>query len=207
MLLTHGPEALSDAALLAILLRIGRQGKDAVALARDMLSELGGFQGLMSASQKDLLNIKGIGRAKIAQIMAAMEIVKRQLREPLKKLNIIQSPSALFEYLKASMGNLDREEFRLLHLNRAKGLIAEEVLFKGTVDTAAVYPREIVESALRKRASALILAHNHPTSEAEASEEDIALIEALVKACSTGLRLPGLSPPGGMKTSMISRPL
>jgi hypothetical protein len=123
MLLAHGPEALTDAALLAILLRTGRQGKDAVALAREMLSELGGFQGLLSASYEDLLKIKGIGRAKIAQILAAMEIVKRQLRQPLKKLNVIQSPSALFEYLKVSMGRLNKEEFRLLHLNRAKALL------------------------------------------------------------------------------------
>lgn len=185
MLLSKGPEALSDAALLAILLRTGRQGKDAVALARDMLSELGGFQGLMSASYDDLLKIKGIGKAKIAQILAAMEIVKRQLREPLKKLNIIQSPSALLEYLEASMANLNREEFRLLHLNRSKGLIAEEVLFRGTVDTTAVHAREIVESALRRKASALILAHNHPTGEAHASEEDLNLTRSLVQACRT----------------------
>jgi DNA repair protein RadC len=150
-----------------------------------MLSELGGFQGLLSASYEDLLNIKGIGKAKIAQILAAMEIVKRQLRQPLKKLNVIQSPSALFEYLKVSMGRLNKEEFRLLHLNRAKALIAEEIVFRGTVDNTVVYPREIVESALRKKASALILAHNHPTGEAEASEEDLQLTRSLVQACWT----------------------
>jgi DNA repair protein RadC len=184
MLLAHGPEALSDAALLAILLRTGRQGKDAVALAREMLSELGGFQGLMSASYEDLLKTKGVGKAKIAQVLAAMEIVKKQLRQPLKKLNIIQSP-ALFEYLKVSMGNLNKEEFRLPHLNRAKVLIAEEIVFRGTVDNAFIYPREIVESALRKKASALMLAHNHPTGEAEASEEDLQLTRSLVQACWT----------------------
>ncbi|MBC8456546.1 MAG: DNA repair protein RadC [Deltaproteobacteria bacterium] len=185
MLLEKGPEALSDAALLAILLRIGRQGQDAVGLAREMLTEFGGFRGLMSATYEDLLNIKGIGKAKIAQILAAMEIVKRQLRQPLEKINIIENPRDLFEYLKASMSNLSREEFRLLHLNRSKHLIAEEVLFKGTVDFSAVYPREIVEAALRKKASALILAHNHPTGLPEASEEDIKLTESLVKACWT----------------------
>jgi DNA repair protein RadC len=185
MLLEKGPEALSDAALLAILLRTGRQGKDAVALAREMLSELDGFQGLMSASYEDLLKIKGIGKAKIAQILAAMEIVKRQLRQPLKKLNVIRSPNALFEYLKVSMSHLKREEFRILHLNRAKELVAEEVLFRGTVDVSVIYPREIVESALRKKASALILAHNHPTGAPEASDEDIQLTRSLVKACWT----------------------
>ena len=118
IILEKGPDALSDAALLAILLRTGRQGKDAVALARDVLSEWGGFHGLMSASYQDLLKIKGIGKAKIAQILAAMEIVKRQLREPLKKRSVIQRSNALFEYLKASMSHLNREEFRLLHLTR-----------------------------------------------------------------------------------------
>ena len=185
MLLEKGPEALSDAALLAILLRTGRQGKDAVGLAREMLTEFDGFRGLMSATYEDLLRTKGIGKAKIAQILAAMEIVKRQLRQPLKHLNIIRNPNDLFDYLKVSMGNLSKEEFRVLHLNRSKHLIAEEVLFKGTVDLSAVYPREIVEAALRKKASALILAHNHPTGLPEASGEDIKLTESLVKACWT----------------------
>ena len=185
MLLEKGPEALSNAALLAILLRTGRQGKDAVGLAREMLTEFDGFRGLMSATYEDLLRTKGIGKAKIAQILAAMEIVKRQLRQPLKHLNIIRNPNDLFDYLKVSMGNLSKEEFRVLHLNRSKHLISEEVLFKGTVDLSAVYPREIVEAALRKKASALILAHNHPTGLPEASEEDIKLTESLVKACWT----------------------
>ena len=156
MLLEKGPEVLSDAALLAILLRTGRQGKNAIALAREMISRFGGLNGLMMATQEDLLSIKGIGKAKMAQILAAMEIVKRRLRQPLEKINIIENPRDLFEYLKASMSNLSREEFRLLHLNRSKHLIAEEVLFRGTVDESAVYAREVVESALRKRALCMI---------------------------------------------------
>lgn len=183
MLLEKGPEALSDAALLAILLRTGRPGQDAVALARHMLTSFGGFRGLMSARHDDLVEVKGIGKAKIAQILAAMEIARRQLRQKLAKVNVIRSPNDLFEYLKASMGNLRREEFRVLHLNRAKHLIAEETLFKGTVDQSAVYAREVVESALRRKASALILAHNHPTGPAQASSEDFELTEVLVKAC------------------------
>jgi DNA repair protein RadC len=82
------------------------------------------------------------------------------------------------------MGNLSREEFRVLHLNRSKHLIAEEVLFRGTVDESSVYTREVIESALRKKASALIFVHNHPTGPAEASQEDIELTRALVNACS-----------------------
>jgi len=185
MLLEKGPEALSDAALLAILLRTGRPGQDAVALARHMLTSFGGFRGLMSARHDDLVEVKGIGKAKIAQILAAMEIARRQLRQKLEKVNIIRNPNELFEYLKASMGSLAREEFRLLHLNRAKHLIGEDTLFQGTVDESAVYVREVVEAALRKKASAVILIHNHPTGAAQASEEDLELTQALVDGCRT----------------------
>ncbi len=183
ILLEKGPEALSDAALLAILLRTGMKGKNAIALAREMIVKFGGLNGLMMTTQDDLLSVKGIGKAKVAQILAAMEIVKRQLRQPLEKINIIKNPRHLFEYLKASMSNLSREEFRLLHLNRSKHLIAEEVLFRGTVDESAVYTREVVESALRKKASAFIFAHNHPTGPAQFSPEDIELTKALIAAC------------------------
>jgi DNA repair protein RadC len=183
MLLEKGPEALSDAALLAILLRTGMKGKNAIALAREMIVKFGGLNGLMMATQDDMLSVKGIGKAKAAHILAAMEIVKRQLRQPLEKINIIKNPNHLFEYLKVSMADLSREEFRLLHLNRSKHLITEEVLFRGTVDESAVYAREVVESALRKRASALIFVHNHPTGPAQFSPEDIELTKALIAAC------------------------
>ena len=183
MLLEKGPEALSDAALLAILLRIGMKGKNAIALAREMIGRFGGLNGLMVTTQEDLLSVKGIGKAKVAQILAAMEIVKRQLRQPLEKINIIKNPHHLFEYLKVSMANLSREEFRLLHLNRSKHLIAEEVLFRGTVDESSVYTREVIESALRKKASALIFVHNHPTGPVQFSPEDIELTKALIVAC------------------------
>ena len=96
MLLEKGAGALSDAALLAILLRTGRHGQNAIALAREMINKFGGLNGLMTATQEDLLEIKGIGKAKVAHILAAMEIVKRQLRQPFEKMNIIESPCDLF---------------------------------------------------------------------------------------------------------------
>ena len=138
MLLEKGAGALSDAAVLAILLRTGRQGQNAIALAREMINKFGGLNGLMTATQEDILGVKGIGKAKIAQILAAVEIVKRQLRQPLAKINVIENPHDLFEYLRVSMSNLSREEFRVLHLNRSKHLIGEEVLFRGTVDESSV---------------------------------------------------------------------
>jgi DNA repair protein RadC len=184
-LLEKGPETLSDAALLAILLGTGGQGKDAVTLAREMLAEFGGFDGLMSATRDDLMKIKGIGKAKIAQILASMEILKRRLRQPLGRLNLIENPDHLHDYLKASMGHLNREEFRVLYLNPSRHLILEEVLFKGAAVMSVVDPRQVSASALRKKASALILAHNHPIDLPMVSDEDIQLTKVLVKACLT----------------------
>ncbi|MFH1487474.1 MAG: DNA repair protein RadC [Pseudomonadota bacterium] len=184
-LLEKGPEVLSDAALLSIILRTGGQGKDALGLAREMLAEFGGFSELMSASQGDLLRIKGVGKAKTAQILASMEIVKRQLRIPLARLDLTENPDELHDYLKGSLGRLKKEEFRILYLDRSRHLISEEVFLRGAVDMSAVHPRQVAESALKRKASALILAHNHPADLPLAGDDDIALTRALVKACWT----------------------
>jgi len=191
MLLEKGPEALSDAALLAILLRTGREGQNAIELARDLIERFGGLSGLLSARHEDLRQMKGIGKAKSAHILAAMEIVRRQFRQPLQKTSVIENPDALFEYLKASMQNLHREEFRILHLNKSKHLIGEETLFRGTVDESAIYARDVVESAIRKKASALIFVHNHPNGQAMASAEDKTLTTELINACKA-VRVPVL---------------
>ncbi|MBN1106024.1 MAG: DNA repair protein RadC [Deltaproteobacteria bacterium] len=183
-LLEKGPEGLSDASLLAVLLRTNADGKDALSIAHDVLTEFGGFKGLKSASREELTRIKRIGKARAAQILAAMEIIKRQLREPLEKVNLLQNPKALQEYLGVSMRDLDREEWRLIHLGRSNHLVAEEVLFRGAEGTAVLDAGEVARSALRRKASALILAHNHPGGLPRASEEDIGLTRSLVQACS-----------------------
>ena len=191
MLLEKGPEALSDAALLAILLRTGKKGQNAIELARDLIERFGGLSGLLSTRHEDLRKMKGVGKAKSAQILAAMEIVRRQFRQPLQKTNVIENPDTLFEYLKTSMQNLPREEFRVLHLNKSKHLIGEETLFRGTVDESAIYAREVVESAIRKKASALIFVHNHPNGKSIASAEDKTLTTELISACKA-VRIPVL---------------
>jgi DNA repair protein RadC len=183
MLLEKGADALSDEALLSILLGSGRQGKSAVPLAREMLTTMGGFRGLISSTLEDLVKIKGMSKAKIVQILAAMEIVRRQLRQPLEQANVIRNPDDLFVYLKVTMGNLSIDEFRVLHLSRSKHLLADEALFKGAADPGFDYPGEVVKKALRKKAAALILAHHHPIDLPMADQEDIALTRAIVKAC------------------------
>jgi DNA repair protein RadC len=182
-LLEKGVGALSEAALLSILLGSGRKGKGALGFAREVLTAVGGFRGLISSTPQDLMKIKGMGKTKIAQILAAMEIVRRHLRQPLGYPNVIRNPEDLFEYLKVNMGDLSKEEFRVLHLNRSRHLIADEVLFRGTADPSSDYPREVVETALKKGAAALVLAHQHPADLPMARDEDIQLTKGLVRAC------------------------
>jgi DNA repair protein RadC len=182
-LVEKGPEALSDAGILSIFLGSGGERKDTLSLAREVLTALGGLRGLFSATYDDLTSIKGIGKAKAAHILAAMEILKRHLREPLQKLNLIQNLNDLHQYLSISMRNLNRQEWRLLYLSQSRHLIAEEVLLRGEAGTSAVDTREVVKSALKKKASALILAHNQLTGLPKASEEEIRMTRSLVQAC------------------------
>lgn len=184
-ILTRGPESLTDPVLLAILLRTGTRGESAVELARKLLRKFGGLKGVFSASRNDLALIKGIKDAKIAQLLAAAELIKRQSRESLVDGDLVDRPEKVAEYLTLSMGNARRETFRMLFLNRKKRLLADEVLFEGTVDEASIYPREVVKRALERNASSLIFAHNHPTGPASPSIDDLQITTILVRACNT----------------------
>jgi len=183
LLLEKGPEYVSDAGLVAILLRIGIEGKDAVTLARELLKHFGGLRGLLNADKKDLENIKGLGTAKIAQLLAATEIAKRQLKEEIVGKTVINGPEDVLEYISLSMSNLKEEVFKVIYLNSANVVLAAEDLFKGTVDQSAVYPREIIKRAFDLNASGLIFVHNHPSGSLKPSKHDLSLNEKLVKAC------------------------
>ena len=183
LLLEKGPEYVSDAGLVAILLRIGTEGKDAVTLARELLKHFGGLRGLLNADKKDLENIKGLGTAKIAQLLAATEIAKRQLKEEIVGKAVINGPEDVLEYISLSMSNLKEEVFKVIYLNSANVVLAAEDLFKGTVDQSAVYPREIIKRAFDLNASGLIFVHNHPSGSLKPSKHDLSLNEKLVKAC------------------------
>lgn len=183
LLLEKGSEYVSDAGLVAILLRIGTEGKDAVTLARELLKHFGGLRGLLNADKKDLENIKGLGTAKIAQLLAATEIAKRQLKEEIVGKAVINGPEDVLEYISLSMSNLKEEVFKVIYLNSANVVLAAEDLFKGTVDQSAVYPREIIKRAFDLNASGLIFVHNHPSGTLKPSKHDLSLNEKLVKAC------------------------
>jgi len=183
LLLEKGPEYVSDAGLVAILLRSGIEGKDAVTLGRELLKHFGGLRGLLSANKRDLEKIKGLGTAKIAQLLAATEITKRQLKEETIGKKIINGPEDVIEYLSVSMSNLKEEVFKVIYLNSANVVLAAEDLFKGTIDQSTVYPREIIKRAFELNASGLIFVHNHPSGNLKPSKHDLSLNEKLVKAC------------------------
>jgi len=183
LLLDKGPGYVSDAGLVAILLRTGIEGKDAVTLARELLKHFGGLRGLLNANKKDLEKIKGLGIAKISQLLAATEIAKRQLKEDIVGKTVVNGPEDVLEYLSVSMSNLKEEVFKVIYLNSANVVLAAEDLFKGTVDQSAVYPREIIKIAFELNASGLIFVHNHPSGNLKPSKHDLSLNDKLVKAC------------------------
>ena len=182
ILLEKGPEFVSDAGLVAILLRTGLKGKDAVTLSRELLHHFGGLKGILNANKKELEKVKGLGTAKISQLLAAIEIAKRQLKEGIVGNKPIKGPEDVIEYVSLSMANLKEEIFKVIYLNSANIILAMEDLFKGTVNQSAVYPREVVKRALELNACALIFVHNHPSGNTQASEDDVKLTKRLVEA-------------------------
>lgn len=181
-LLAHGPEVLSDAELLAIFLRVGVTGESAVDLARRLLGAFGGLRGLLTASREDFCREKGLGDAKYTQLQAVLEMARRHLAERLRSGEAMTRPEVVAAYLSAHLRDLRREVFGLLMLDSQHRVIAFERIAEGTLNAAAVYPREVLRSALRHNAAAVILAHNHPSGVNEPSPADRQLTERLVAA-------------------------
>ena len=171
-LLDRGPAALSDAELLAIWLRVGRQGFNAVELARYLLKEFGSLRALLSAPLQRLEREPGIGRARFAELQAALELARRHHLEILKTGSTLASPERVRAFLQATLRDRDQEVFCCLYLDNRYRLLAFEELFNGTIDGASVHPREVVKYALGARAAAVIFAHNHPSGVAEPSHAD-----------------------------------
>ncbi|MCB9799302.1 MAG: DNA repair protein RadC [Candidatus Omnitrophica bacterium] len=178
-----GASQLTDAELLAILLRSGTVGKDAVHLAREMLARFGGIRSLLNAGVRDLECFSGLGAAKIATLLAVNELARRGQREGLLKKNALCDPGAVMEYLYTALSERKKEVFKVIYLDKANCILDERDLFHGTVDAAMVHPREVIHSALESHASALILVHNHPSGRTEPSREDRELTVQLKKAC------------------------
>lgn len=181
-LLAQGPGALSDAELLAIFLRTGVKGQSAVDLARTLIHDFGGLRPLLAATQNQFCQQKGLGKAKFAQLQAVLEMAKRHLSEQMLKTDVFTSAENTRSYLRLKMRDLAHEEFRILFLDSQHQLLADETLFRGTLDGASVYPREVIKQVLKHNAAAVILAHNHPSGIAEPSDADIQITRRLKRA-------------------------
>lgn len=181
-LLAHGATALSDAELLAIFLRTGTAGMPVMTLARHLIHRFGSLRALMSASHRQFCAVRGLGTAKYAQLQAAMEMARRVMDEPLRHGDPLQSPADTRRFLASRLGTYPHEVFAGLFLDNRHRVIQYRELFRGTIDGAAVYPREVVRQALEDNAAAVIFAHNHPSGVAEPSQADIALTRRLKEA-------------------------
>lgn len=181
-LLQRGAHALSDAELLAIFLRTGCKGMNVLALSDFLLKEFGSLRALFSAKEQEFCQHKGLGVAKFVQLQAVLEMTQRYLAETLTRGDALTSPQHTRLYLSGILRDRQREAFYVLFLDTQHRVICGEILFEGTIDAASVYPREVVKRALEHNASALILAHNHPSGVAEPSPADRSITQRLVEA-------------------------
>lgn len=181
-LLARGPAALADAELLALLLRTGLKGQGVLQLAQALLDRFGGLSGLLAVDTAELCSVKGLGPAKRAELAAVLEIARRSLAARLQQTPVFDSPQAVKDYLQLQLANKPHEVFAVLFLDTQHRLLAFEELFRGTLNQASVYPREVVKRALAFNAAAAILAHNHPSGVAEPSRADESLTQALKAA-------------------------
>ncbi len=178
-LLQLGPDALTDAELLAVSLGSGTRQRPVLHLAEQLLARYAGLAGLLRAPDAALLAERGLGPAKVARIRALAGLLARQHREALTAAPVFESTAAVRAFLRHEIGTAQREIFGCLFLDSRHRLITFERLFLGTVDRASVHPREVLRRALELNAAALILAHNHPSGVAEPSPSDVALTESL----------------------------
>jgi len=181
-LIAKGPEALSDAELVAIFLRTGVRGRSAVDLARDSLARFGSLSGLFAADAGRFTAVPGLGAAKYVQLQAVLEMARRALREKLDRGSALTSPQAVRDYLRLKLQDRPHEVFVGVFLDAQNRVLAVEELSRGTLTQTSVYPREVVKRALAHNAAALIFAHNHPSGIAEPSRSDEALTQALKQA-------------------------
>ena len=181
-LLARGPGALSDAELLALLLRTGLPGKNALQMGQELVDTFGGVSGLLNTSAEALNKIKGLGPAKRAEIVAVLELARRALSSQLKEKTMFSNPQAIRDYLQLQLGTRAHEVFAVMFLDANHRLIELEEMFRGTLTQTSVYQREVVVRALALNAASVVLAHNHPSGNAQASRADEAITQTLKAA-------------------------
>ena len=181
-LLARGAGSLSDAELVAIFLGTGLAGSSAVDVAREALVAFGGLPGLLAAERSRFCRARGLGEARYTLLQAALEIARRQVFAVVREGDVLSSPDEVRAYLALHLAGLEHEAFAALLLDNRHRVIEYRELFRGTIDSAAVYPREVVKRCLASNAAAVIFAHNHPSGVAEPSDTDVRLTRKLVDA-------------------------
>jgi DNA repair protein RadC len=181
-LLSKGAQALTDAELIAILIRVGVKGTSAVEMARELLAQFGSLRAMAEAPVIALLEVKGLKCAKAAQLVAAMEVARRVSIPAKRGALTIKSTAAATEYLRKRLCGLAEEQFRVLYLNRRNALLEDSLIAQGSVGAVRPSIRNVLMRALQVNASALIAAHNHPSGAAEPSESDRLLTQDLIAA-------------------------
>jgi DNA repair protein RadC len=181
-LLEQGPASLTDAELLAVILRTGTAGRTALDLGREALARFGGLSGLLAAPADRLIALDGLGPAKSAQLQAVLELARRSLREEVQHATALSSPDKVRAYLRITLSSRPHEVFMALFLDAQNRLIVADELFRGSLTQTSVYPREVVKRALAVNAGGVIFAHNHPSGVAEPSRSDELLTTSLRQA-------------------------
>lgn len=161
-LLEMGPQALSEAELLAILIRAGIRGLSAIDIARGLLTEFGSLRGVLTANRERLCATRGLGPARYASVQAALELTRRHYQQLMLAGSTLTNPRATREFVRMRLRDLPHEVFCCVYLDSRHRVIRFVELFRGTIDGASVHPREVVKEALAHNAAAVILAHNHP---------------------------------------------
>jgi len=175
-----GANALSDYELLELLLFRAIPQKDVKPLAKTLLAKFGSFVEVISAPEARLLEVKGVGEAVVTELKVVHAAANRMLLDKVKRQPVLSSGQSVLDYCRSSMAFADREQFRILFLDKRNHLIADEVQQTGTVDHTPVYPREVVKRALELSATAVILVHNHPSGDPAPSRADIEMTKSIV---------------------------
>ena len=177
-----GADALSNAELIAILLRTGLKGMNAVEIGRHLMQKFGTLQALALASAGDLQKIKGIGRDKAVTLVAAFALARKMATDLRTESPLLEAPEAIVELMREDNRLRAVETFQVILLNTRRRLIRVEIVSQGTLDTILVHPREVFKAAIAANAAALVLVHNHPSGDPSPSEADIKVTRDLIRA-------------------------
>ena len=181
-LAADGAEALSNADLIAILLRTGIKGFSAINVAQQLLARFGTLENLARSSLADLRQIKGVGRDKAIALKSAFTLAQRMARELQQEAPVLDTPERIAELLREENRLYDVEHFQVVLLNTRRKLVRVEEISQGTLDTILVHPQEVFKLAIAANASAIVLAHNHPSGDPTPSEADIKVTRDLIRA-------------------------